>query len=388
MRAAVASGRASGWPLREHIALLGLALAATQGGAFDEAEASLQAAFTHPFNAVCRWHHWIGALIEAHLAERRGDRPRALAALTRAFAVGRDNGYDFGPMPYCAGDMMSRLALLAIDHGIDPPFAQGMVQRYALPAPVGAGDRWPWPIRIRTLGRFAIERDGAPAAAPRKESRKPLDLLKLLIALGGEAVPVARLCAALWPEAEGDAARNSFDNALHRLRKLLGGDRHVQLRAGGVSLDAATCWTDLAALEACLAEVDSLGPDAVQAAAIADRALALCQGEFLAGEEDLPDVLVARSRVQARFTRQVAALGARLEALGQHAEAALLYERVVEQQPLAEDTVRRLIVCLLALGQRAKAFEAYRRCRQQLSVVLGLRPAPETEALVASLRDL
>ena len=339
---------------------------------------------------MCIWHHWIGALIEAHLAERRGDRPRALASLARAFRVGRDNGYDFGPMPYCAGDMMSRLMLLALEHGIDPPFAQGIVRRYALPAPEGAGDRWPWPIRIRTLGRFVIERDGAPAAAPRKESRKPLDLLKLLVALGGQAVPVARLCAALWPEAEGDAARNSFDNALHRLRKLLGGDLHVQLRSGGLSLDASTCWTDLAALEACLAEVDALAPEATvaQLSAFADQALALCQGEFLAGDEELPDVLVARTRLQARFTRQVAVLGARLEALGQAAEAARLYERVVEQQPLAEDTVRRLIVCLLGLGQRAKAFEVYRRCRQQLSVVLGMRPAPETEALVASLRDL
>ncbi|MEO8058559.1 MAG: BTAD domain-containing putative transcriptional regulator [Burkholderiales bacterium] len=390
MRAAVDSGRASGWPLREHIALLGQALAATQAGAFDEAEASLQAAFEHPFHAVCNWHHWIGALIEAQLAERRGNRARSLAALAHAFRVGRDNGYDFGPMPYCAGDMMPRLMLLALEHGIDPPFAQGIVRRYALPAPEGAGEHWPWPIRIRTLGRFVIERGDAPTAAPRKESRKPLDLLKLLIALGGQAVPVARLCAALWPEAEGDAARNSFDNALHRLRKLLGGEHFVPLRAGGLSLDAATCWTDLAALEARFAEIDSIGPavSAEQLSALAEQALALCQGEFLAGDEDLPDVLVARTRIQARFTRQVAVLGARLEGLGQIAEAARLYERVVEQQPLAEDTVRRLIVCLLALGQRAKAYEAYRRCRQQLSVVLGMRPAPATEALVESLRDL
>ena len=300
MRAAVDSGKASGWPLREHIALLGQALAATQAGAFDEAEAALQAAFEHPFHAVCIWHHWIGALIEAQLAERRGDRPRSLAALSRAFRIGRDKGYDFGPMPYCAGDMMSRLMLLALEHDIDPPFARGIVRRYALPAPEGAGERWPWPIRIRTLGRFVIERDGAAAAAPRKESRKPLDLLKLLVALGGQAVPVARLCAALWPDAEGDAARNSFDNALHRLRKLLGGDLHVQLRSGGLSLDASTCWTDLAALEACLAEVDALAPEAsaAQLSDLAEQALALCQGEFLAGDEDLPDVLVARSRTQ------------------------------------------------------------------------------------------
>ena len=390
MRAAVASGRTSGWPLREHIALLGHALAATQADAFDEAEEALKAALVHPFHAVCLWHHWIGALVEAQLAERRGDQARCLAALARAFAVGRAHGYDFGPMPYCCGDMMSRLAWLGIEHDIDAPFAQAIVRRHALPAPAGAGERWPWPIRVRTLGRFTIERDGLPAAAPRKESRKPLDLLKLLIALGGEGVPVARLCAALWPDAEGDAARNSFDNALHRLRKLLGGDRHVQLRGGALSLATATCWTDLAALEASLAEIDSLdvAADAAQLSLQADRVLSLCHGEFLAGDDDLPDVLVARARLQARVARQMLALGRRLEAVSQHAAAARLYERIVEQQPLAEELHRRLIVCLLALGQRAEAYEVYRRCRQQLSVVLGMCTAPETDALVASLRDL
>ena len=416
MRAAVASGRASGWPLREHIALLGLALAATETGEFEEAQASLHAATTHPFNVFCVWHHWIGGLIAAHLAERRNDRPACLAALARAFAVAREHGYDFGPMPYCCGDMMSRLALLAIEHDIDAPMARGIVRRYALPAPQGASERWPWPVRIRMLGRFSIERDGNPAAAARKESRKPLDLLKLLIALGGEAVPVTRLCAVLWPDSEGDAARNSFDGALHRLRKLLGSDVHVTLQTGGLSLNLSTCWTDVAALDVCFREMDGRGANVDTHAGIhadfeadtkadtdadtdtktqtaqlsiwADRMLSLYQGDFLVGDEDLADVLVARERTSARFARQALVLGDRLEALGQHAQAASLYGRVVEQQPLAEVVVRRHIVCLLALGQRAEAFEAYRRCRQQLSVVLGIRPAPETEALVASLRNI
>lgn len=390
MRAAVASGRASGWPLREHIALLGLALAATEAGEFEEAQATLQVATAHPFNAVCVWHHWIGGLIEAHLANRMGDRPACVAALARAFAVGREFGYDFGPMPYCCGDMMSGLALIAIEHDIDVPFALGIVRRHALPAPHHASERWPWPVRIRALGRFSIERDGAPAAAARKESRKPLDLLKLLIALGGEGVSVTRLCAVLWPEAEGDAARNSFDNALHRLRKLLGGDVHLPLRNGGLSLNASTCWSDVAALDACLTEADAhtAHPEASQLMGWADRALSLCQGEFLTGEEDLPDVLVARERIRARFARQMLLLGDKLEAVGQHAHAASIYGRVVEQQPLAEAVVRRHISCLLALGQRAEAYEAFRRCRQQLSVVLGIRPAPETEALVASIRNI
>ncbi len=390
MRSAVASGRASGWPLREHIALFGHALAATQAGALDEAEAALQAALRHHFYTVCRWHHWLAALIEANLADRKGERARCLSALARAFTVGQQSGFDFGPLLYCCGDVMSRLASLALAHDIDTAFGQRIIRRYALPAPPGASERWPWPIRIRTLGGFSIERDGAPAAAARKESRKPLDLLKLVIALGGEAVPVARLCAALWPEAQGDAARNSFDNTLHRLRKLLGGDPHVPLRAGGLGLDAATCWTDMAALEVCFAAVGQLAPgaDAEQVLALAERTLALWRGEFLAGEDDLPDVLAARTRIQAKFTRQMSALGVRLETIGQHAAAVLIYQRVVEQQPLAEDIYRRLITSLLALEQRGEAYEVYRRCRQQLSVLLGIAPAPETEALVASLRNL
>ena len=260
------------------------------------------------------------------------------------------------------------------------------------------------------MGQFSIEHGGDAPKASRKESRKPLDLLKLLIALGGTpsgatggttgnavgsaaAVPVARLSAALWPDAPGNAARNSFDNALHRLRKLLGGDHHVLLHSGGLSLNAASCWTVLAALDACLAQADSpeTHSNALQASrlsALADHALALYRGEFLAGEEDLPDVLVARERIKARFTRQMAMLGDKLQALGDPAAAALVYERVVEQQPLAEDIYRRLIGCLVAMGRPAEAFEAYRRCRQQLSVVLGMRPAPETEALVANLRNL
>ena len=394
MRASVASSQKSGWPMRQHIALLGQTLTAVQAGALDEAQASLQAVRDHRFHAVCRWHQWIGGLIEAHLADRLGDRARCMVALAAAFSTGREYGYDFGPMPYCCGDMMPRLASIALAHDIDRPFALQIILRYKLPAPVDAAPQWPWPIRIRTLGQFAVERDGEADKPARKESRKPLDLLKLLLASEGKAVGVTHLCNALWPEAEGDAARNSFDNALHRLRKLLGGDRHVQLQSGGLMLDTASCWTDVAALSACLARMEArLGDpvydvDASLLIAFADRALTLYQGDFLAGEDSLLDVQQARERIRARWTRQLGEAGAHLQASGQPAQAARIYQRVTEQQPLAEDIYRRLIQCLIAQGRPAEAYEAYRRCRQQLSVVLGLKPAPQTDALVAGLRNL
>ncbi len=389
MREAVESAHASGWPLRVHIALLGRALAATETGQWEEAEEALREAYAHPFYAACRWHHWIAALIEANLAHRRSDGARCVAALRRGFAVGREHGYDFGPLPYCCGDMMPRLVAVALEHEIDVPFAQRVVGRYALAAPQGAGERWPWPIRIRTLGGLRIERDGEPAPAARKESRKPLELLKLMLALGGEAVPVDRLAALLWPDAEGDAARNSFDNAVHRLRKLLGGDVHVRLRTGGLGLNPATCWSDVAALDACLAQAgDSVSDDDVDGQVVlAERALALYRGAFLPGEDDYPELAAARSRIQAQFVRQTGAIGARLELAGRLEDAAGVYARIVEQEPLAEEIYRRLIACLATLGRRAEAFEAYRRCRAQLSILLGVPPSAQTEALAATLRD-
>jgi DNA-binding SARP family transcriptional activator len=106
------------------------------------------------------------------------------------------------------------------------------------------------------------------------------------------------------------------------------------------------------------------------------------------GEEELPLVVAARTRIETRFTRQLASTGARLEAAARHADAARIYERVLDVQPLAEDICRRLIQCRLSLGQPAEAYAAYRRCRQQLSVLLNLQPSAETEALVDSIRHL
>ena len=79
-------------------------------------------------------------------------------------------------------------------------------------------------------------------------------------------------------------------------------------------------------------------------------------------------------------------LGTTLEAQGKHAMSAQLYRRILEQNPLAESIYRNLIHCLIFLGDRSEAFDVYRRCRHQLSIVLGIRPSSATEALVRTLR--
>jgi DNA-binding SARP family transcriptional activator len=51
-------------------------------------------------------------------------------------------------------------------------------------------ERWPWPIRIRTLGCFEIERDGTQLRFEGKAQRQPLKMLKILIAAGERPLPI------------------------------------------------------------------------------------------------------------------------------------------------------------------------------------------------------
>ncbi len=60
--------------------------------------------------------------------------------------------------------------------------------------------------------------------------------------------------------------------------------------------------------------------------------------------------------------------------------------RALELDNLAEGLYRRLMVSYRELGEMAEALKVYRRCRDMLSIVLGLSPSAETEAIRSSLR--
>ena len=57
----------------------------------------------------------------------------------------------------------------------------------------------------------------------------------------------------------------------------------------------------------------------------------------------------------------------------------------LELDNLAEALYRRLMNCYIELGEPAEALNSYRRCRDMLSIVLGIKPPPETEAVRAIL---
>ena len=79
-------------------------------------------------------------------------------------------------------------------------------------------------------------------------------------------------------------------------------------------------------------------------------------------------------------------LGQHLEGHGEIEHAMRLYERGLELDNLSEELYRRLMLIYQQLGRAAGALEVYRRCRHLLSVVLGVVPSAETEAIYRSLK--
>ena len=119
---------------------------------------------------------------------------------------------------------------------------------------------------------------------------------------------------------------------------------------------------------------------------LAKELLRLYSGHFIEKDSQEPWAVAARDRLAAKFLRAVTTLGAQLEQSKEWDEAAALYSRALELDNLAEALYRRLMVSYRELGETAEALKVYRRCRDMLSIVLGLSPSPETEAIRGTLR--
>ena len=280
-------------------------------------------------------------------------------------------------------DLAARLANHALRHGIETEFVRALIERNALVAPADASPDWPFRLRIRLLGGFELVRDGLPVTFTGKAQQRPLDLLKLLAALGGVNVDSQQLTAALWPDADGAAAKTSFDSALFRLRKLIDVDNALVLSAGKLSLARSLVRTDVWALEAAF---DAAQPGnqskgvGVSPERIAARVLGAYPGALL-GADEHPWIVKPRDALRARFVRTLMRLGEQLEAKGDWEHAIDVYRRGLESDNLAESFYRGLMRALAASGDQAEALNVFRRCRELLSIVLGIKPSAETDQL-------
>ena len=108
-------------------------------------------------------------------------------------------------------------------------------------------------------------------------------------------------------DADGDLGHQSFATTLRRLRKMLGNEKAVLLREGRVTLNDRYCWVDAFAFESLLTQIDAaivsadVRPEETHTANLAEKAIALYKGPFLAGEASRSWAVGMGERMRSKF---------------------------------------------------------------------------------------
>jgi len=356
-----------------------------------EAKDHLGEVFDIALQIKAKIYEFSALLLEALFAFDQGEEESGRLSLRKALALGKGRKYFY---PYI--DLPGRMAYLcknALENGIEVEYVQELIRRLNIVSdqPPLHLENWPWRLRIYTLGRFELLRDGKPIQFSRKAQQKPLSLVKALVALGGMEVKEEQITDILWPEADGDGAHRSFEITLYRLRKLVGIHDVVQLQEGRLTLDPRYCWVDVWAFDDFLRRFEQglqgEGKKIGETAAISQiqRAIGLYQGAFLPGETSEPWTNSVRERVRSKFLRCVKKLGHHWEKAGRREKAVECFQKGLEVDDLIEEFYQSLMTLYQRMGRRTEALSVYHRCQKALSLALGVDPSPEIESIRRSL---
>jgi DNA-binding SARP family transcriptional activator len=246
-------------------------------------------------------------------------------------------------------------------------------------------------FRVHTFGGFELQDARATAATNGPATGRPMELLKALVAAGGERVKLHFLADQLWPRYDSDYAHRSLTTTLHRLRKLLTVHGALLVRGGELSLDRRCFWCDTWAFDSAraraMAAAQAAG-DTHNLVAIGHELLTLYRGPLLATDNEAPWSAAPREQRRQQFLRVLTTLGNALDRQSRPEAAAELYCQALEAEPHSEPLYRRLMLALQRSGRGAEAIEVFHTCRTLLRSQLLSAPSAATIDLYRTLVPL
>lgn len=233
-------------------------------------------------------------------------------------------------------------------------------------------------VEVAVLGPLELRVDGAPVDVPGPRRRAVLALLAMA---RGDAVSMDRIVDGLWDGDPPQAAVNSAQSHVSRLR------RHLGRHADALQRTAAGYRLRLDALDADRAdELATRGrtlhaAEPATAAACFDEALSLWRGDPLAEFAGVAPLAAEAVRMtELRRTLVDDLLAAQL-AYRRPEEVAVSAASAAAAEPYRESTHRVLMVALARSGRTADALDVGRTYRARLADSTGLDPTPELRAL-------
>ena len=236
-------------------------------------------------------------------------------------------------------------------------------------------------LQLDLLGGFALR------VGQRTIDRLPRKTRALLAYLAIEpGRPISREAMAdlLWTDRGPEQARRSLRQALLVLRHGLGPHRSlVQSTRGMLALDPSVICD--AALLAALCRSERIGQ--------LKQIVPFYQSRLLAGFPSVAPGFDAwldaqRDALEAAVLTAMERLAGMLAAIGEHAPAVAVAERMVALDPLREDLHRLLMRAYAEAGRRGDALRHYDSCREILRRELDVSVSAETRALYQRLRNI
>ena len=369
-----------GSPFAEGMARTGVALLHYELGDRQTADVEITNALNLAVKTNSKLIEFVCYLFEAYFALDSGSKELATEKLRVAMVLGSKKG--FVNFHMWRPDIMARLCVLALDEGMEVEYIQRLISKrdLFLDGKTLTVDRWPWRVKIFILGGLSIYKDGVLLKFNRKAPKKPLEMLKLLITLGGREVPEQKISDVLWEDADGDSAYDAFNTTLKRLRKLIGVDNAILFSNGRLTLNSRYCWVDVWAFERLLKEANMSSQEVLDEASVIriEKALEIYGKGFNIEVGDNPLSMLFNKRIKSKFIRSVLKLSSHWEKAGLFEKAIEYYTKGIEIDSLSEELYQKFMVCLDKQGKSAEALVVYKRLSEILSQVLDTEPSIET----------
>ncbi len=323
---------------------------------------------------------WISLTALIGYRALRGTTEVDMAMVEHAFNIGARNHYrHFITWPSALVGLACEVALR---NGVQREYTRELIRHNKLtPTPAAYSlDDWPWPVTIRTLGRFVVHVNDEVPPSGKKRPKVLLRLLQFLIAADGRNVSEQRICDRLWPNAEADKAADSLAISLHRLREFLQIDDCIVRQSGRLSLNNKLVWVDVWALERAIKNGRTSTP------LTPAQILTIYQGQFLNFEDDIAWAIPLRTRLHDEVVGYIKKRVKELMQLGDWAGAEEYCECGLRIDDLDEEFYRGVMQCQLNSGNRAKVAGTFRRCENVFQARLHAAPDQQTrEIFVRSL---
>lgn len=232
-------------------------------------------------------------------------------------------------------------------------------------------------LRIQTLGKEKIERDGVPVLPGEWRATAARELFFYLLFMGPQRRETISL--GFWPDSPAERVRSNFHTTLYRLRQALGENVVVynnELYSINPDVDI---WCDAREFDKLVQHALNLSIRDARTEDLFRRAVDLYQGDFLP-LLDAEWITTHREHLRETYLDSVIGLGYCADARMDYRQALNFFKQALKLDYFREDVHRAIMSSYANLGERQKIFAHLKHMQDIFRQELAMEPTKEIVA--------